>query len=64
MQRYRVPEAGTVLMEVKTGKILAYASYVAEGEPFDVNVRAGAPAASVFKVVTGAALIEKAGLNA
>lgn len=64
MQRYRIPEAGTVLMEVKTGKILTYASYVAEGEPFDVNVRAGAPAASVFKVVTGAALIEKAGLNA
>ncbi|MFZ5896466.1 MAG: penicillin-binding transpeptidase domain-containing protein [Myxococcota bacterium] len=64
MQRYRIPEAGTVLMEVKTGKVLAYASYVAEGEPFDVNVRAGAPAASVFKVVTGAALIEKAGLNA
>jgi cell division protein FtsI/penicillin-binding protein 2 len=64
MQRYRIPEAGTVLMEVKTGKLLAYASYVAEGEPFDVNVRAGAPAASVFKVVTGAALIEKAGLNA
>src|SRR6186713_922713 len=46
MQRYRIPEAGTVLMEVKTGKVLAYASYVAEGEPFDVNVRAGAPAAS------------------
>ncbi len=64
MQRYRVPEAGTVLMEVKSGKLLAYASYVAEGEPFDVNVRAGAPAASVFKVVTGAALIEKAGLTA
>ncbi|MGC4091741.1 MAG: penicillin-binding transpeptidase domain-containing protein [Polyangiaceae bacterium] len=64
MQRYRIPEAGTVLMEVKTGKVLAYASYVAEGEPFDVNARASSPAASVFKVVTGAALIEKAGLNA
>ncbi len=64
MQRYRIPEAGTVLMEVKTGRVLTYASYVADGEPFDVNVRAGAPAASVFKVVTGAALIEKAGLNA
>ncbi|HET9954074.1 MAG TPA: penicillin-binding transpeptidase domain-containing protein, partial [Polyangiaceae bacterium] len=49
---------------VKTGKVLAYASYVAEGEPFDVNARAEAPAASVFKVVTGAALVERAGLNA
>ena len=64
MQRYRVPEAGLVLSETATGKVLAYASYVAEGEPFDVNIRASAPAASIFKVVTGAALIEKAGLNA
>lgn len=63
MQRYRIPEAGTVLMHVKTGRVLAYASYVAEGEPFDVNTRAAAPAASIFKVVTGAALVEKAGLN-
>ncbi len=64
MQRYRVPEAGTVMIDVKTGKVLAYASYVAEGEPFDVNAKAQAPAASVFKVVTGAALVEKAGLSA
>ncbi len=33
------------------------------GEKFDVNVRAGAPAASIFKVVTGAALVEHAGLS-
>jgi cell division protein FtsI/penicillin-binding protein 2 len=64
MRRYRIPEAGTVLMEVKTGRILAYSSYVNEGAPFDVNIRAQAPAASVFKVVTGSALIERANLNA
>jgi cell division protein FtsI/penicillin-binding protein 2 len=63
LQRYRVPEGGIVLSETGSGKILTYASYVAEGEPFDVNARAGAPAASLFKVVTGAALVEKAGLN-
>ncbi len=63
MQKYRVPEAGLVLSETSTGRILAYASYVAEGEPFDVNARASSPAASIFKVVTGAALVEKAGLN-
>ena len=56
MQRYRVPEAGVVVLSVKTGKVLAYASYVNQGTPFDVNARAEAPAASVFKVVTGAAL--------
>jgi cell division protein FtsI/penicillin-binding protein 2 len=64
METYRIPRAGVVMMEVKTGRIIAYASYVAEGEKVDVNVRAEAPAASVFKVVTGAALVEKAGLGA
>lgn len=64
MQKYRIPESGVVVMDVKTGKLLAYASYVNEGEAFDVNARAGAPAASIFKVITGAALVEKGGLNA
>lgn len=63
MKRYRVPEGGVVVIEVSTGKLLAYASQVSSGEKFDVNLRAEAPAASIFKVVTGAALVEKAGLN-
>lgn len=63
MQRYQIPVTGAVLMEVKTGRILVYASRVGEGTPYDVNVRAMAPAASVFKVVTSAALIEDAGLS-
>jgi penicillin-binding protein A len=63
MKRYRVPEGGVVAFEVATGKVLAYASYVRDGEKFDVNLRAEAPAASVFKVVTSAALVEKAGLG-
>ena len=64
MESYRIPQSGVVMMEVKTGRVIAYASYVGEGEKVDVNVRADAPAASVFKVVTGAALVEKAGLGA
>lgn len=64
MRKYRIPEAGAVLMDVKTGDLLAYASYVNEGDKFDVNARAEAPAASVFKVVTASALVEKAGLTA
>jgi penicillin-binding protein A len=64
MDRYEVPEGGLVMMDVKSGRLLAYASHVSAGKPFDVNVRAEPPAASVFKIVTGAALIEKAGLNA
>jgi cell division protein FtsI/penicillin-binding protein 2 len=63
METYRLPESGVVMMEVKTGKVLAYASYVAQNEKFDVNTRADAPAASIFKMVTGAAFVEKAGLS-
>jgi penicillin-binding protein A len=63
MSKYRLPEGGVVVMDVKTGKLLAYASYVNEGEAFDVNARAEAPAASVFKVITGSALVERGGLN-
>jgi cell division protein FtsI/penicillin-binding protein 2 len=64
LKKYRVPEGGVVLQDVKTGRLLAYASYVNEGEKFDFNARAEAPAASIFKVITGAALVEKGGLNA
>jgi cell division protein FtsI/penicillin-binding protein 2 len=63
MRRYQVPEAGVVMLEAKTGRVLTYASYVKRGTPFDVNARAEAPAASVFKVVTAAALVERGGLS-
>jgi cell division protein FtsI/penicillin-binding protein 2 len=63
LKRFRVPEGGVVVSDVRTGNLLAYASYVNTGERFDVNLRAEAPAASVFKVITGAALVERAGLN-
>lgn len=64
MRYFKIPEAGVVMMDVRTGKLLVYASHVKEGQPFDVNVRATAPAASIFKVITGAALVERASLNA
>lgn len=64
MRRFRLPESGTVMMDTKTGKLLVYASYVKDGPLYDVNARAVAPAASVFKIVTGAALVERANLNA
>jgi penicillin-binding protein A len=64
MHKYRVPEAGVVAIEPRTGRILAYASQVQGGQKVDVNLRAEPPAASVFKIVTGSALVEKAGLGA
>jgi cell division protein FtsI/penicillin-binding protein 2 len=62
--RYDMPEAGVVLMNIKTGDVLVYASRVNGAAPFDVNVRAEAPAASIFKIVTAAALLEKPGISA
>ena len=64
MKRYALPEAGAVLMDAKTGNLLVYASQVREGAPFDVNVKAEAPAASVFKIVTAASLLQRPSLNA
>lgn len=63
MDRYGVPEAGTILMDVKTGNLLVYASRVGAGVPFDVNLRAEAPAASVFKIITASALLETHAVN-
>jgi cell division protein FtsI/penicillin-binding protein 2 len=64
MQRYQLPEAGVVLMDARSGDVLVYANHVEQGVPFDVNARAEAPAASVFKVVTAAALLERPGVSA
>jgi cell division protein FtsI/penicillin-binding protein 2 len=43
---------------------LAYASHVESGPARDLCAEATAPAASIFKVITGAALVEGAGLGA
>src|ERR1044071_2598205 len=53
-----VPEGAIVMTDVKTGRVLVWASYVMDGSMHDVASEANAPSASVFKVVTGSALIE------
>lgn len=63
LERYRIPEAAIVLMEVETGRVLVWASRVESGPARDLCVEATAPAASVFKVITGSALVEEAGLG-
>lgn len=59
----QIPEAAAVVIEVKTGKILAYANRVEKGPPRDVIVESKAPAASIFKIVTSTALVEHAGIT-
>jgi peptidoglycan glycosyltransferase len=59
LERYQVPYAGVVAMEPKTGKVLSYVSHSsAEPGRSDHARDASAPAASVFKLITGAALLE------
>jgi peptidoglycan glycosyltransferase len=53
-----VPEGAIVMTDVKTGRVLVWASYVMDGAMHDVASEATAPSASVFKIVTGAALVE------
>jgi cell division protein FtsI/penicillin-binding protein 2 len=56
-------EAAVVLMDVGTGRVLAYASHVDDGPARDLCAEATAPSASLFKIVTAAALIEDAHLG-
>jgi cell division protein FtsI/penicillin-binding protein 2 len=58
-----LPEASIVMVDPATGAVLAYASRLESGPPRDLCTEATAPAASVFKVVTGAALVQEASLT-
>jgi peptidoglycan glycosyltransferase len=62
LKKHKLPQVAAVMMEPSTGKILAYASQGGDGR--DLVVDASAPSASVFKVVTGAALVQIAGVSA
>jgi cell division protein FtsI/penicillin-binding protein 2 len=63
MKMHHIPEASVVLMDVETGNVLVYASHVEKGPARDLCAEATAPAASVFKVVTGSALVESGGVT-
>lgn len=63
LQRYAVPWGAIVLMEPQSGRVLALASYSSrEPEGESVATRASFPAASLFKLITAAAAVEKAGM--
>lgn len=59
----QIPEAAIVMIDVKTGRILAYANHVEHGPRRDLIVEAKAPAASVFKIITATSLVEHAHLT-
>lgn len=53
-----VPEGAIVMTDVKTGKVLVWASIVEDGPMRDIASEATAPSASVFKIITATALVE------
>lgn len=58
-ERYDVPAGGLVAIEPKTGRVLAYVGYQAgKGESVEVVTDPAPPAASVFKIITAAALLD------
>ncbi|WP_394833946.1 penicillin-binding protein [Pendulispora rubella] len=58
-----LPLAAVVMVDPTTGHVLAYASHVESGPARDLCAEASAPAASVFKIVTGTALVDAEGLG-
>jgi membrane peptidoglycan carboxypeptidase len=59
-----VPHGGVAMVEPSTGRVLALVSHSQEAPTIDKMARTPkAPSASVFKIVTAAALIESAGVS-
>jgi cell division protein FtsI/penicillin-binding protein 2 len=54
-----VPEGAVVMTDIKTGKVLVWASVVEDGPMRDIAAEATAPSASVFKIITATALVEQ-----
>jgi peptidoglycan glycosyltransferase len=63
MGAHHLPEAAAVLMDAATGRLFVYASHVDKGPQHDLCAEATAPSASVFKIITAAALLEDAHLE-
>jgi penicillin-binding protein A len=58
LRTYRPMQAAIVALDPKTGKVLALAEYAKDGKADGLATRPLYPAASVFKIITGAALLE------
>ena len=64
LAEYRVPWGALVAVEPKTGKVLALAGRSEQGqENIGLTTRATFPAASLFKLITASAGVEKSGLT-
>ena len=57
LRKGQVDEGSVVMTDIRTGRVLVWANYN-RGRPRNLASEATAPSASIFKIVTGAALIE------
>ena len=64
LERYRPDYAAIVMMDAKTGEILAMSSFEKKKDyGSNLALKATYPAASIFKVITAATAIDRSGLN-
>ncbi|MFC1884438.1 penicillin-binding transpeptidase domain-containing protein [Thermodesulfobacteriota bacterium] len=63
LKRSMTRQAAVVALDPSDGRILALATYSDTGESDNICVEAEYPAASLFKIVSAAAAIEKTGFN-
>ncbi|AGH96458.1 penicillin-binding transpeptidase domain-containing protein [Pseudobdellovibrio exovorus] len=65
LRRYKPDYGAIVMMDARTGEILAMTSFEKNNSENDDNLalKSGYPAASVFKVITAAAAVDKAGIT-
>lgn len=64
LRQYKPDYGAIFMMDAESGKVLVYSSFQKDAEaPVNLIKRASYPAASVFKIVTATAAIDKAGLN-
>ena len=59
LKMYRPMEAAVVALDPRTGRVLAIAEHAEDGKADGLAIKPLYPAASVFKIITGAALLEK-----
>lgn len=64
LKQYKPDYGAVVMMDAKTGRILAMSSYVrADLGSDNLNLQATFPAASIFKIITAATVVDRKGLE-
>lgn len=63
LRKYRPDYAAVFMMDAETGEVLVYSSYQKSDESINLLRKASYPAASIFKIITATAAIDKYGLS-